>query len=187
MNRIEIGDAALLLKSVRRIMVIGCSGSGKSTLAQALGRHLEIPYISMDRDFFWLAGWKMRPRDEIGRMMDEAVRQPAWIIDGTSPRTMPARLSRAGIVLWTRPPRRVSLAGIVKRRFRYAGRSRPDMAEGCPERLNFEFLHYVWTFEQRQAPRIEEKIVQIRSDIPVCVLKSYAENDELLALLGKHH
>ncbi|PRX09863.1 UNVERIFIED_ORG: adenylate kinase family enzyme [Martelella mediterranea] len=187
MNTIEIADAAARLKSARRIMVIGCSGSGKSTLAQAISRRFDIPYISMDREFFWLPGWKMRARDEILRLMEQAVERPAWVIDGTSPRTMPVRLARADLVLWPRPPRRVSLAGIIKRRFRYAGKTRPDMAEGCPERLNWEFLRYVWAFEQKEVPRVEQVLMQFGSKIPVCVLKSYAENNELLALSARDH
>ena len=187
MHRIAITDAAKRLKTARRIMVIGCSGSGKSTLARAISRRFDIPYVSMDRDFFWLAGWKMRDLDEIELLVAQSVKRPAWVIDGTHPRTMPARLARAELVLWPRPPRMVSLAGVVKRRFRYAGRTRPDMAEGCPERLNWEFLRYVWTFERKQAPRVEQVLIQSGNDIPVCVLKSYAENDELLALSGREH
>lgn len=187
MNMIDIADAATRLKTARRILVIGCSGSGKSTLARAIATRRDIPYISMDRDFFWLPGWKMRNRIEIVRLMEEAVKRPAWMIDGTSPGTLPIRLAHAELVLWPRPPRRISLAGIVKRRFRYAGTSRPEMAEGCPERLNLDFLRYVWTFEQKEAPRVELLLMQSGNDIPVCVLKSYAENNELLALLERDY
>nr|WP_272211229.1 hypothetical protein [Marinicella sp. W31]MDC2877118.1 hypothetical protein [Marinicella sp. W31] len=103
MNRIEVADAAARLKTVRRIMVIGCSGSGKSALGQEIGARFDIPYISMDRDVFWLSGWKMRDASEIGSLVEEAAARPAWVIDGTSPRTMPVRLARAELVLWTRP------------------------------------------------------------------------------------
>ncbi len=187
MNMIDIASAATRLKSARRILVIGCSGSGKSTLARAIATGHDIPYISMDRDFFWLPGWKMRDRSEIAQRMEEAAKRPAWVIDGTSPRTMPIRLAHAELVLWLRPPRWISLAGIVKRRFRYAGKSRPEMAEGCPERLNWEFLRYVWMFEQKEVPRIQQVLIQFGNDIPVCVLKSYGENNELLALSGVGH
>ncbi|WP_319520052.1 AAA family ATPase [uncultured Martelella sp.] len=187
MNTIEIADAAARLKSARRIMVIGCSGSGKSTLSRQLADRHGLPYISMDREFFWLPGWQVRGKSEMEGLVAEAVKRPSWIMDGTSPRTMQARLARAELVIWTRPPRWTSVRGIVKRRFRYAGRSRPDMAEGCPERLNWDFIRYVWTFEQKFAPRVERMLDLHGGDIPVCVLKSYAENNELLALSARDH
>lgn len=119
--------------------MIGCSGSGKSTLARALAERFELHYLSMDRDVFWLPGWQARPRDDANRRIAKFVALPRWVMDGTSPRTLPERLARADLVIWLRPPRHVSLSGIVTRWFRYAGRTRPEMAEGCPERLRSSF------------------------------------------------
>ncbi len=72
------------LKSMRaadRILVIGCPGSGKSTLAKRLSRALGLRYISMDRDFYWLPGWRKRPRDEIDRLIAKVVEEERWIMD----------------------------------------------------------------------------------------------------------
>ena len=57
-------DAAERLKAAERVLVIGCSGSGKSTLARQFADRLRLPYVSMDREIFWLPGWQSRPRTE---------------------------------------------------------------------------------------------------------------------------
>jgi adenylate kinase family enzyme len=184
---ITIDETAGRLKTAERVLVIGCSGSGKSTLAQALSAHLDLAYISMDREIYWLPGWTTRPRPEALALLREFVAGQRWIMDGTSPGTLPVRLPRAQLVLWLRPPRWKSLYGVLSRWMRYRGRSRPEMAEGCPERLSGEFLRYIWNFEKTESPEIEENFVAHGPDVPVCVLKSRAENNRLLAILRQEH
>ncbi|NRQ14478.1 hypothetical protein [Ensifer sesbaniae] len=55
-------EAASHLGNAQRILVIGCSGSGKSTLSRQLSERLDLPHLAMDREFFWMPGWKLRPR-----------------------------------------------------------------------------------------------------------------------------
>ncbi|MBB5651828.1 hypothetical protein GGI53_002648 [Rhizobium leguminosarum] len=71
-----------------RILVIGCPGSGKSTLAKRLSQALDLDYISMDRDFYWLPGWRKRPRDEIDRRIAKAVAEVDHGWDG--PQLLPS-------------------------------------------------------------------------------------------------
>ena len=180
---IDRAEAARLLPDAERILVIGCSGSGKSTLARALAERFRLQYISMDREVFWLPGWQQRPREDADRRIGELVALPRWVMDGTSPRTLPERLARADLVIWLRPPRHVSLCGVVTRWFRYAGRTRAEMAERCPERLTLEFLRYVWYFERDSAPKIIERLTADAGEIPLLVLKSHGDSRALLANL----
>ena len=184
---ISIEDAAERLTTVGRVLVIGCSGSGKSTLARKLTERLGLPYISMDREIFWLPGWQSRPRVEALARLEAIVAGERWIIDGTSPGTLPLRLPRTHLVLWLRPPRYMSLYGVVSRWLRYRGRSRPEMADDCPEKIDREFLTYVWNFEKTESPEIAENLAAFGPDVPVCVLKSRRENDRLLARLAAVH
>lgn len=180
---VGIAEAAGLIPHAGRILIFGCSGTGKSTLAQALARQFGLTYVSMDRDIFWLPGWKVRPREEAVQRIRDAVAAPRWIMNGNSPSTLPIRLPRADLVLWRRPPRHVAVSGVLKRWWRFRGRIRPEMAPGCPERIDLKFLHYVWTFERREAPQFEEMLARHGRHVPVLTLKSYREGDELLALL----
>ncbi len=111
---VDIEEATALIKEANRILVIGCSGTGKSTLAQAIASLLGLTYVSMDRDIFWLPGWKSRSRPEAISRIEQAVAGPRWIMDGNSPGTLPLRLPRTEIVLWRRPPRHVALWGCFR-------------------------------------------------------------------------
>ncbi|MFK0165447.1 AAA family ATPase [Rhizobium sp. NPDC090279] len=182
---IDIDEAAALIKKADRILVMGCSGTGKSTLAQAIASLRDLTCVSMDRDIFWLPGWKSRPRPEVIALIEQAVAEPRWIMDGNSPGTLPLRLPRTDIVIWRRPPRHVALRGVASRWLRYRGRSRPEMARGCPERLDWKFLHYIWTFERNEAPQFQDMLMRHGSNVPVVTLKSYRDGEELLSRLQR--
>ena len=127
-----------------KIAVMGYSGSGKSTLARALGEHYGVPVLHLDTVMF-LPDWQERPKDEqlaiVQRFMDE---NGAWVIDGNySNLLQPRRLEEADLVVMMLFNRFASLARVTKRYRRYRGKSRPDMAEGCSEKLDAEFLLWV--------------------------------------------
>ena len=173
-----------------RILVIGCPGSGKSTLAKRLARALGLDYISMDRDFYWLPGWRKRPRDEIDRLIARAMVKERWIMDGTGLNSFHLRLPRAEAVIWLRLPRYACLYGAISRAVRYFGRNRPELPVGCPEHLSLEALAYIWNFERDAAPLIEAElrdhvagIAANGPEVPVLQLKSRRQMCELLDLL----
>ncbi|HBF31283.1 MAG TPA: AAA family ATPase [Rhizobium sp.] len=180
-------EAASLVKNAPRICVVGCSGSGKSTLSQTLCRVLNLTYISMDRDVFWLPGWVLRPRPDAVERMKGFVASERWIIDGNSPGTLPARLARADLVIWMRPPRYASIYGILSRWLKHRGTVRPEMAEGCPEKIDWEFLKYVWNFEAKEVPQFQAQFENARDDLTVIVVTSRKQSAELLSELAKIH
>lgn len=184
---ITICGAVEHLKTAERILVIGCSGSGKSTLARKLAQRLDLSYVSMDREVFWLPGWRPRPRPEAFARLQAIVAEERWVVDGTSPGTLELRLPRTHLVLWLRPPRWISVYGVLSRWLKLRGRTRPEMADNCPERINREFLTYVWNFEKTESPEIEKNLSAYGPEIPLLVLKSRREISELLAMLDKRH
>lgn len=36
--------------------------------------------------------------------------------------------------------------------------ARADMTDGCPERFDWEFLCYIWSFNQTMRPQLEEAL-----------------------------
>ena len=44
------------------------------------------------------------------------------------------------------------------------GSVRPEMAEGCPEKIDFEFFRYVWTYRQQQRPNLLDYFGGLRAD-----------------------
>jgi len=57
----------------------------------------------------------------------------------------------------------------------YRGETRPDMAANCPERLEWEFLKYVWEFPKKKRPKILQKLQALPDSQQVIVLRSPAE------------
>ncbi|MFM5906411.1 MAG: topology modulation protein [Novosphingobium sp.] len=130
---------------MQRVLVIGSPGAGKSTLSHTLAAATGLPLHHLDR-MFWLPGWVERDRDEGRAMLEGVLAQDRWIIDGNYGSTMPMRVRRADTVIWLDYPTPLCLWRALKRWWHYRGTNRPDMTEGCPERLDLEFLLYIAGF-----------------------------------------
>ena len=131
---------------MRRVLVIGCPGAGKSTLTRALAETLGLPAVYLDR-LWWKSGWINRTRAEFDARLDAALAGDAWVMDGNYLRTLPRRLERCDAVLFLDYPRRLCLFRALRRILRWRGRTRPDMAEGCPERPRVLELLSAWKGE----------------------------------------
>lgn len=131
---------------MQRIMIIGGPGSGKSTVARRLGAATGLPVVHID-PMFWAPGWVQRSVDETYAMIEQAVRGPAWIFEGNNTPTLAMRAERADLILFLDLPRRLRMWRLVKRTLRYLGRTRPDMAPGCPERFDIAFFRFAWAYD----------------------------------------
>ncbi|WP_039844823.1 AAA family ATPase [Rhizobium gallicum] len=180
----DVRDAAHRLKTADRVLVIGCSGGGKTTLARTIATRFSLPFISMDREFFWLPGWVARARPQQRALIAERIKRDRWIMDGTNTSSFDLRLPRADIVLWVRMPRLICVWGAVSRWLKWIGRTRPEMTPGCPEKVDLEFLRYIWNFEKKHSPMVLAAMAAHGPDVPVLQLKSRHQMRELLDLLG---
>ena len=122
-----------------RILVLGCSGSGKSTLSRSLGQTLDIPVFQMDK-LFWKENWVESSDEELAEKLEEIVALKDWIIDGNFSRFLPHRLERTEEIIYINLPRWQNLWRVTKRYLQYRGQTRPDMGDGCNEKLDLEFL-----------------------------------------------
>ncbi|NCB64134.1 MAG: hypothetical protein EOM52_11125 [Clostridia bacterium] len=138
---------------MKRILIVGCSGAGKSTLALTLAQRLELPVVHLDR-LWWRPGWENCTQEEFDAQLGRELERDCWIIDGNYDRTLPIRLARCDTVIWLDYPRRTCLLGAAGRVLSQMGRSRPDMAEGCPERIDWEFFPFIWGFKREQGVRL---------------------------------
>ena len=57
------------------------------------------------------------------------------------------------------------------------------MADGCPEKIDLDFLRYIWRFEKVHAPLVIANIDAFGQNLPVVVLKSRRDMRRLLDLL----
>lgn len=143
-----------MVRAARRIAIIGPSGSGKSTLARRLGPILDLPVIHLDR-LYWKAGWVESNPEDFERVQSEAVSASDWIIDGNYSRTFDNRLPASDVIIWLDFPRRIYFRRAITRIVRWFGRTRPDLADGCREHFDAEFLRFVWRIPKDSRPRTE--------------------------------
>ena len=134
---------------MERIMIIGCGGSGKSTLARQLGQMLKLPVVHLDK-LFWRPGWVPVSREEFDALHHEALLGEKWIMDGNFDRTMAERIQYCDTAIYLDFSRFACLMGVAKRIMTTYGTVRPDMGEGCPERIDWEFLQWVWNFNKNK-------------------------------------
>lgn len=163
-----------------KIAVLGYSGSGKSTLARALGEKYGIPVLHFDTVQF-TPNWQVRDRDEARRMVREFMENPQWVMDGTYANfEYERRLSEADIIILLLFPRLVCFLRAWKRYFRFRGKSRPDMADGCCEKMDFEFIW--WLLWKGRTRRRREKFQKVAAQYPekTVVLKSQRDIDRYL-------
>ena len=140
---------------MRRVLVLGCPGAGKSTLARSLGEALSLPVVHLDK-LWWKSGWVNRTEGEFDALLDAVLLGEEWVIDGNYLRTLPRRLERCDAVVLLDYPRRVWLFRALRRVLSWRGRTRPDMAADCPERLDGEFVRWIWEFHRTQRPQVLE-------------------------------
>ena len=122
-------------------------------LARRLGDATGLPVIHMDREY-WQPGWVQPEPSEWASRVDELAAGDSWIMDGNYGGTMAQRLARADTIVFLDVPRSVCVWGALKRRVAFHGRPRPDMTEGCEERLTFEFLKWIWDYPATRRPGI---------------------------------
>lgn len=157
-----------------KIAVIGSPGAGKSTLARQLGQVLGIEVFHLDA-LYWKPGWVETPKEEWVEIQKELVIKDSWIIDGNYGSTIEIRLQAAEVIIFLDLPRTVCLWRVVKRRFQYAWQRRPDMAEGCPEKIDWEFLRWVWRFPLDERPGVVKKLAGLSGEKKIIRLTSPAQ------------
>jgi adenylate kinase family enzyme len=157
-----------------RILIIGSSGAGKTTLATWLGRRLDLPVIHLD-SHYWRSNWTVPLAEEWRTRVSELVQGDKWVMDGNFGGSLDIRLPACDTIIFLDFPRRISLWRILKRWAQWHGHTRPDLAPDCSERLNWEFLRWVWNFPRETRPKILEKIRPYRTGKNIIILKNPAE------------
>lgn len=144
---------------MQRITIIGCSGAGKSTLARQLAEQLHLPVYHLDQ-LFWQPGWVKTPRDVWIERQRQFLASERWIVDGNFGSTLALRLQAADTIVLLDLPRLVCIQGVLQRWWRHRGQVRPDMGPGCPEKLEWSFLRWVWRYRVDELPDVLQQLRQ---------------------------
>ena len=163
---------------MERIMIIGCGGAGKSTLARKLGEKTGLPVVHLDK-LFWKPGWESVSREEFDRLHRQELAKERWILDGNFDRTMLERLARCDTVIYLDFPRIICMLGVMKRILTTYGTVRPDMGEGCPERIDWEFLQWVWNFNKNKRAANYRRLAEVE-EVNIIILKNRSQVERFL-------
>ncbi|MDH4158233.1 MAG: hypothetical protein OEW00_13255 [candidate division Zixibacteria bacterium] len=112
------------------------------------------------------------------------VSRDKWVMDGTYDRTLDIRLPRADAVIFLDYSRYLCLWRVLKRVVTNFGEVRPDMAVGCPERIDLGFLRWVWNYRRDRYPIISECLQTYYANGNVAVLKNPADAVQFLDKVG---
>lgn len=167
---------------LRRILILGPSGSGKSTLGKRIGRILGIPTVHLDKHY-WNPGWVDTPKDEWHTKVKELITSDAWVMDGNYSSTLQMRADVADTVILLEMTRRLSYFRVLVRYLKNRGKTRPDVTQGCPEKIDLEFLRWIWTYPRRRRPATLRFLDKLRASKNVYILHNQKEIEEFLEYL----
>ena len=89
------------------------------------------------------------------------------------------RMRACDTVIFLDVPRWLCIYRILKRTLLYRRDTRPDMAEGCNEHFDLEFILWVWNYPNRGRTRVMEQLETV-PEKRVVILRSTSEMNSFL-------
>ena len=169
-----------------KIAIIGYSGSGKSTLARKLSAHYEIPVLHFDRVQF-RPNWEIRPQKS-KEVMTKAFLDlhKDWVIDGNySKLSFERRMEEADVIVLLLFPKLSCLCRVTRRYLTFKDKSRPDMADGCKEKLDPEFIKWILRDGRTKETRDRYRRVLTRYGDKAIVVKNQRQLNKVQKKIDK--
>ncbi|EKZ4851564.1 AAA family ATPase [Listeria monocytogenes] len=168
----KYNELQTVLKNKEKVLIIGPNGAGKSTFATELGKHYDFEVCHLDK-LFWQGNWNAVAKADFEDKVDNIMSsKKKYIIDGDYFFNLEKRLEHADLVIWIKIPLFLCVANIIKRRFKYMTNVRPDVTEGCDEKLNLSFLLYALKYNKRSGKQTKELLDNVY-DKELFVIDSY--------------
>ena len=163
---------------------MGYSGSGKSTLARKLGEYYDCDVLHFDAVQF-LPNWEIRKQEEKERITKEFLdAHESWVIDGNySKLFLEQRLEEADLIILMLFNRFNCLYRVTKRYLKYRSQTRPDMGDGCNEKLDWEFVRWILRDGRKKQTRERYRRITEQYKEKTVVLKNQRQLDEWSAKL----
>ncbi len=155
---------------MQRVAVVGSGGAGKSALARQIAAITGLRVIHLD-EHYWSPGWVPTPNDVWVERQRGLLHGPRWVVDGNYGGTLELRAQLSDTIVFLDLPRRVCLARAMRR-----VRSPILQAPGCPQKVDAEFLRWIWSFPKVTRPKVlltlgrhalTTDVVQLRSTADV--------------------
>lgn len=169
---------------MQRIMVVGNCGAGKSTFAKKLSQIIDLKVIHLDQHYY-KPNWQGMESKEWETLVKKLSLKPNWIMDGNYNRTMDLRINRADTIIFLNYSTATCLWRITKRILKSWGKVRPDMANGCKERFDLNFYHYVATFNLKRRDKLLSKLENYKKDKHILIFRNDKESNDFLKRINK--
>lgn len=146
---------------MKKILVFGRSCAGKSSTASLLGKKLHLPVFHMDK-LFWLPGWVERPKPEMAVDVEKIlVTHDEWVIDGNYKKVaLESRIRAADLIIILDFNPFVCTFRALRRRLLHHNKTRPDMGQGCNEKIDIKFVKFIWNYHKRNLTQTEKVLSQ---------------------------
>jgi len=167
---------------MKKVAIIGSGGSGKSTFSRRLGEKLNLPVYHLDT-LYWKPGWSKTPAEEWINKLKTLCKNESWIIDGNYKNTLDIRLNACDTVIFLDVNRFKCIYRVIKRTI--TSKTRPDMAQGCEERFNMEFIKFLWDYPKKTRPIVVEKLNTIVDSKNIIIAKSGKQALQLCKTINK--
>src|SRR5699024_11131736 len=102
----------------------------------------------------------------------ELVNKEEWIIDGNYGGTIDIRLQAADTIIFLDIPRTICVYRAFKRMIQYRNKTRPDMGKDCNERLDINFLKWIWQYPKTKRPDIVKKLEGLSTEKQIIILQT---------------
>lgn len=165
---------------MKKVLIIGSPGSGKSTLAVQLAEQLNLPLIHLDK-LNWISDDTTLSEMEFDLALAEVLEKEQWIIDGNYNRTLSKRIEYADTIIWLDLPRVTCVCGILKRYLK--SRLPKIQVYGNPDKLEQEFLKFVWNFRNTNRPVIL-KILNENKNKNIIIIKNHQDKEKIKNKFG---
>ena len=169
-----------------KIAIVGYSGSGKSTLARKLAELYKIDVLHFDTIQF-LPNWAIRSEDEKKKLTEDFLdSHDSWVIDGNYSKLFyERRMAEADIIIFLLFNRFSCLYRAYHRYIQYKNETRPDMAEGCKEKFDFEFAKWIlWDGRRKSAKERYKWLISKYGDKAI-VIKNQKQLNSYIQSISK--
>ncbi|MEM8649996.1 MAG: DNA topology modulation protein FlaR [Pseudomonadota bacterium] len=125
----------------------------------------------------------MRSDESISELVSDAISRDTWIFDGNYSRNFYERASRSDTIVFLDIPRWLCLFRVTKRALSQLGKSRSDMADDCPERIDgafWEFLKFIYNYPSNGRLKALKLLEEAPASASVFHLRSRGDVDKFL-------
>ena len=168
---------------MKKILVIGCCGAGKSTFSKKLQAILKLPLIHLDSHYH-KPNWVEPEKEEWEKVLKQILSQESFIMDGTYLESLDERIHKSDTIIYLDYSLIKCFFRVIKRVLIDFGKKRSDMAPGCKEEFDLEFLWWVLTFNNKFRKDIIQKLNSVKNKKNVSIFKTDKHADKFLAQIS---